>query len=89
MTTSHDDLQRGLGRVEGNQTAMEARMDRFEKLVSEGFAKVEGTLETISTRLAQIEAKEAERKGGWKIIAAIVACVVGVVSSLVTKYFGG
>lgn len=89
MTANHDDLQRSLGRVEGNQDAMEARMDRFEKALGEGFTKVEDTLEKINARLARIETKEAERKGALAVLAAIGAVVVGIVSSLITKFFGG
>ena len=50
MSTTHDDLQRSLGRVEGNQSQLEARMDRFERLVSDGFEKLEGSLSAIETR---------------------------------------
>lgn len=83
MTPSHDDLQRSLGRVEGNQSAMEARMDRFEKLVTDGFEKVEDTLTAIEKRLAAIETKETERKGAWKVIVAVAGVVSAVVAALV------
>lgn len=85
MTVSHDDLQRSLGRVEGNQSQMEARMDRFEKLVSEGFDKLEGSLTAIDKRLAAIERKETERKGAWKVIVAVAGGVSAVVAALI-KY---
>jgi hypothetical protein len=85
MTVNHDDLQRSLGRVEGNQGAMEARMDRFEALVSGGFEKVEKTLEAIDKRLAAIEARESERKGAWRAIVVISTTVSAVVAALV-KY---
>lgn len=80
---SHGDLQRSLGRVEGNQSAMEARMDRFEKLVTDGFEKVEDTLTAIEKRLAAIETKETERKGAWKVIVAVAGVVSAVVAALV------
>lgn len=83
MTANHDDLQRSLGRVEGNQSAMEARMDRFEKLVTDGFEKVEDTLTAIEKRLAAIETKETERKGAWKVIVAVAGVVSAVVAALV------
>lgn len=79
MTPSHEDLQRSLGRVEGNQSQMEARMDRFEKLVSDGFQTVESSLQAIEKRLAAMEATESERKGAWKVAVAIS----GLVSALV------
>lgn len=83
---SHDDLQRSLGRVEGNQSAMEARMDRFEKLVTDGFGKVEDTLTAIEKRLAAIETKETERKGAWKVIVGVAGTVSAVVAGCV-KFF--
>lgn len=85
MATSHDDLQRSLGRMEGNQSSMEQRMDRFEKLVSDGFEKVETSLETISKRLGAIESKEDQRKGAWAAITAIASVVSGVVAWVVSK----
>lgn len=88
MTTIHDDLQRGLGRVEGNQEAMEARMDRFEKLVSDGFENVEGSLDKISSRLGQIEDRESERKGAWKVMAFVASLVSSMVAFVVTKLMG-
>lgn len=88
MSTSHDDLQRSLGRVEGNQSAMEARMDRFEKLVTEGFEKVEKTLSEMQRELGEIKAKESERKGAWKIIATIAATVSALVVAALKHFIG-
>lgn len=85
MTTSHEDLQRSLGRVEGNQSQLEARMDRFEKLVTDGFDKLEGSLSAIDQRLAAIERKETERKGAWKVIVLVASGVSAVVAGII-KY---
>lgn len=85
MSATHDDLQRSLGRVEGSQSQLEARMDRFEKLVSDGFDKLEGTLSAIDTRLAAIERKETERKGVWKVIVGIAGGVSAAVA-VIAKY---
>lgn len=85
MATSHEDLQRSLGRVEGSQSQLEARMDRFEKLVTDGFDKLEGSLSAIDTRLAAMERKETERKGAWKVIVGVAGGVSAVVAALV-KY---
>ena len=85
MPTSHEDLQRSLGRVEGNQSQLEARMDRFEKLVSDGFEKLEGSLSAIDKRLAAIESKETERKGAWKVIVLVASGVSAVVAGII-KY---
>lgn len=86
MATSHEDLQRSLGRVEGNQSQLEARMDRFEKLVSDGFDKLESTLSAIDTRLAAIERREDQRKGAWKVIVGVAGGVSAVVA-MIAKYF--
>ena len=60
-------------------------MDRFEKLVTDGFEKVEDTLTAIEKRLAAIETKETERKGAWKAIVALAGAVGGAVAACV-KY---
>lgn len=85
---THDQLNRALGRVEGSQVAMEKRLDTLEKTVTDGFEKVGDGLDRIDRRLAQIETKEAERKGAWKVVAAIAGAVAAVVASAV-KYLMG
>lgn len=85
MATSHEDIQRSLGRVEGNQSQLEARMDRFEKLVTDGFEKVDGSLTAIDKRLAAMESKETERKGAWKVIVTVAGAVSAAVAALI-KY---
>ena len=80
---SHDDLQRSLGRVEGNQGAMGERLDRFEKLVSDGFRDINNGLDGIRVRLGQIENKESERKGAWRVVAGVATVVSALVSALV------
>lgn len=82
MTVSHDDLQRSLGRVEGNQRAMEQRMDRFEKLISEGFSRLE-------KRLADIESRESERKGMMIVIAAIAAFFSAILTGALAAWIKG
>lgn len=85
---THTELQRGVGRLEGTFAAMEKRMDTLEKTVTDGFDKMTMGLSKIDQRLASIEAKEAERKGAWKVITAIAAAVAAVVASAV-KYLMG
>lgn len=67
---------------------MEKRLDHIEKAVADGFEKVGEGLDKIDKRLAQIEAKEAERKGAWKVIALVAGGVSAVVASAV-KYLMG
>lgn len=85
---THTELQRDVGRVEGTLAAVEKRMDKLETTVTEGFEKVEQGLGKIDRRLAAIEAREAERKGAWKVVSAIAAAVAAVVASAV-KYLMG
>ncbi len=88
MTPTHDDLERSLGRVEGSQSQMESRMDRFEKLVSEGFKELGDVIHELRKDIGDLKAKECERKGMWRIIALISGVVSAVVASIV-KYMAG
>jgi len=85
---SHSDLQRDVGRLEGRFAAMEKRLDHLEKAVNDGFDKVASGIDKIDKRLAAIEAKEAERKGAWKVIALVAGGVSAIVASVV-KYLMG
>ena len=58
--TTHDDLHRDLGRMEGAFGAMEDRLDKLEKMMSDGFQK-------LDERLARIESRESERKGAFQL----------------------
>lgn len=85
MTTSHDDLQRSLGRVEGELSSMDARMDRFEKIVSDGFQKISDDIAELRKEVSHLKDRETERKGAWKIIVAIASFVAAGVTGLL-KY---
>lgn len=85
MSASHDDLQRSLGRVEGNQSQLEARMDRFEKLVSDGFKEIGEAIAEVRKEVSNLKDKETERRGAWKVIVAVSAFVSGLVAAA-TKY---
>lgn len=84
MATSHEDINRVIGRIEGNQDGFKGRMDRLEHMVSDGFHKIGATLEKIEDRLKQIENKEQRRGGAWKIICAIAAAVSGGIALIVS-----
>ena len=86
---THDELNRALGRVEGSQVAMEKRLDHLEKAVAEGFERVGDGIDRIDKRLASIEAKEAERKGAWKVVAFVAASVSGAIAWVVNYFAGG
>lgn len=88
MTTSNDDLNRSIGKLEGLQSAMEKRLDHLEKTVTDGFGHISAGLEKIDKRLAAIEAKEQERKGAWKIIAFVATTISAIVATAV-KYLLG
>ena len=85
MSISHEDISRAVGRVEGNQDGFRERMDRFERMLNDGFEKVGTALEKIDSRLKHIEDREQERKGAWKVIAAISGVVSAAVAGLI-KY---
>lgn len=69
MTTSHEDLNRSLGRMEGSLAAVESRLDRIDDV-----------LERIEGRLAGLEQRESAVKGAWKTLTGIGALVGGAVA---------
>lgn len=81
MSVSHEDINRAVGRVEGNQDGFRERMDRFEQMLNDGFEKVGTALEKIDTRLKRIEAGEQERKGAWRVVLAISGIVSACVAA--------
>ena len=72
---THADIERTLGRLEGNAAALEQRMDRLEKVVTEGFEK-------LSNKIDALEKMESERKGAWKVVAA-VSSLIGAIAAAV------
>lgn len=81
MSVSHEDINRAVGRVEGNQDGFRERMDRFEETIHVGFEKVGSALEKIDARLKRIEASEQERKGAWRVVLAISGIVSACVAA--------
>lgn len=77
--TTHDDLQRDMGRVEGTLDAMGTRLDRLEKLVTDGF-------KALNERLDAIEKRESERKGAWGVLVAVASAVGGCVAWLIQHF---
>lgn len=77
--TTNGDLHRDMGRMEGKQDAMGDRLDRLEKLVSEGF-------ERMDERLARIEAADSSRKGVIGVIHWI-AGLLGGAAVLIIQHF--
>lgn len=75
---SYTDLERDFGRMEG-------RMDALDKVVSEGFKRVEESLAKIDSRLDSVDALNSEHKGAWKVIT-IVSGVVSLVVSIVVPF---
>lgn len=75
MMTSHDDLNRALGVVEGELRGMSNRMDNIEAI-----------LERIDLRLSAIEKAEAERKGAQKFAVWLAGVVGGIVSAAIAFF---
>ncbi len=73
MSMTNDDLNRSLGRLEGEVLAMKDRFDRFEQL-----------LERIDSRLMKLENLENQRKGGFYVLAIAAATIGAVVSWVIT-----
>ena len=78
MTTTPDDLQRSLGRVEGTQRAMRDDLTKIEK-----------TLETINQRLASIEARESERTGAGVVLVTVASLLSGVIGAVFSWWLKG
>lgn len=70
--TTNTDLQRDLGRVEGEISAVKSRLD-----------KIDGVLERIDSRLARIEIAENQRKGAFNLAHWIVGGVGAGIALLV------
>lgn len=77
--TTHDDLHRDLGRMEGAFGAMEDRLDKLEKMVSDGFQK-------LDERLARIEERESERKGAFQLGNWLIGAACGF-AAFIASYF--
>jgi len=75
---NHTDLSRDMGRVEGKQDAMGARLDKIEDL-----------LERIDSRLARLEASENKRKGAVGALMLFAGFVGGLVAKFGALIFGG
>lgn len=76
MTTTHLDLQRDLGRLEGRFAAVEDRLE-----------KIDGALERIDARLARIEQSESERKGSWSLAQWLYGAATGLAAFLAAHFW--
>lgn len=82
MTASNDDLNRSLGRLEGDVSAVKERMDRLERVVTEGMTDIKQAMVTMQADIAEIKARENERKGAWKALAFIAGMAGAAFSGL-------
>lgn len=80
------DTNRALGRVEGNQTSAELRMNRFEVIVLRGFDDIKHELTKVNDRLTAIETAESQRTGAFKL-GQWIAGVVGAGVALLFEHF--
>ncbi|MBF5091269.1 hypothetical protein F1640_14870 [Novosphingobium sp. NBM11] len=88
MTTSNDDLNRSLGRLEGDVTAMKDRMDRLEKAIVAGMEELKNALREVQADVAEIKAREDQRRGAWRVLVGISTVIGAAVSAAVTYLFG-
>lgn len=77
--TSHDDIHRDIGR-------MEAGLESLKEVVREGFKGSNERLDKLESRMAALEGKESERKGGWRYLAAL-AGLLGTIGGLIAGFF--
>jgi tetrahydromethanopterin S-methyltransferase subunit G len=77
--TTHDDLNRDLGRMEGTLVGLGGRMDKLEQMVSDGFSK-------LNERLDVIERRESERKGGFRVAHWIYGAATGLIAFLAAHF---
>lgn len=91
--TTHEDLHRDIGRMEGSLNAVKDRIDRLESAVGEGFEKLEGMISEmradINNRLVPLETAESQRKGAIAAIIGIASLLSGAVGALISKLIGG
>lgn len=80
------DINRSLGRVEGNQNAADKRMDHFEELMRQGFNELKNELVKVNRRLTAIEMAESQRTGAFKL-GQWIAGVVGASVALLFEHF--
>ena len=90
--TSHDDLQRSLGRVEGSQASIGARLDRLEDEMRKGFEEIKalitGKHDDIDKRVAELEADKAEMRGAMWALGTVITTIAGFVSWVVSYLKG-
>lgn len=75
--TTHDDIHRDLGRLEGISEGMQDHL-----------RKIDATMERIDKRLANIEARERERKGAWQVIVVVAGAVGAAMATLANFLLG-
>lgn len=79
---NHSELQRDIGRMEGKQDAMGARLDRLEKIIEDGFDR-------INQRLAGLEASENKRKGAVSFLTVIASVISALAAVLGVDWIKG
>ena len=77
MSTTNTDLQRDLGRMEGEIASMNHRLE-----------KIDAVLERIDLRLARIEQAESQRKGAFSLGQWMVGAI-GAGVALIAQHFWG
>ena len=76
------DLSREIGHLEGEMAAVKESLDRIEKAMTLG-------LERINSRLAELEAKENQRKGALGLLMVVAAALGAGISKFIAVFVGG
>jgi hypothetical protein len=72
---TNTDLHRDIGRMEGRLDGMDDRL-----------SKIEAIAERIDGRLANLEARESERKGAWWTLGTLAA-IIGAFAGAILSHF--
>lgn len=76
----HSELQRDMGRVEGKQDAMGARLDRLEKIIEDGFRE-------IRKDIADLKLAESQRKGALAVLVAVGGVIGGAIWAVIEHFW--
>lgn len=84
MTMTHDDLNRSLGRVEGETKAVHDRLDRLEAFFEESMREIKESLKRLESKQDAQDALEQRRKGAFAVLWPVVVSISSAVSIAAT-----
>lgn len=79
---SHDDLNRSLGRLEGDVKSVSDRIDRLEDNLDQRFDRLDTAIDGLLTRMDRQDALENQRKGVFAVVAVLAASIGSIVTGV-------